>query len=106
MQQQTSTPYEIYCHHCRVTFALGTKSCIHCGGRLARRDAGAGMRTPPAEAFEPTPVGEIFEPGNDPEAELAEGKTSGRFRLPISPVTLLWLVLIVGSVAQRACNGG
>ena len=38
------TPYEVYCYHCRVTAAVGTSRCVHCGGRLsggAQRGAAA-----------------------------------------------------------------
>ncbi len=31
------TPYEVYCYHCRVTAAMGTSRCVHCGGRLSGR---------------------------------------------------------------------
>jgi len=41
-----------------------------------------------------------------PEAVIVEEQASGRLRLPFSPMTLLWLVLIAGTVAQRACGGG
>ena len=97
------TPFQVYCHACRVTFAAGTKRCVHCGGRLSREDRptagslrGALNRLPAEEAM----VAEPFE-----EMEL-EDQSRARSRLPISPVTLLWIVLIVGSVAQRACQGG
>lgn len=31
------TPYEVYCYDCRVTFPVGQKRCLHCGGRLGPR---------------------------------------------------------------------
>lgn len=97
MQQEARTPYEVFCPSCKVTFAVGTKRCVHCGARLTGRSGARGFaRSHPSEALEP---------GFEPETVIVEEQTSGRSRLPISPVTLLWIVLIAGSVAQRACQG-
>ena len=96
MQQEARTPFDVFCHNCKVTFALGTKNCIHCGGRLTPRGAPRAMgRIVHAEPFEPVGA---------PEEVIVEETTGGRWRLPVSPVTLLWIVLIAGSVAQRACQ--
>ena len=38
--EKHTTPYEVLCHHCNVTFPVGTKRCVHCGGRLGRRGGG------------------------------------------------------------------
>ncbi len=97
MQQEAGRPFEVFCHDCQVSFALGTRQCIHCGARLAPRE-------------DPPPIGqpdlaELLQPIGAAEAMGVEEKTGGRWRLPISPVTLLWIVLIAGSVAQRACQG-
>ncbi len=29
--------YEVRCHRCNTSFALGTRRCVHCGGRLGRQ---------------------------------------------------------------------
>ena len=29
------TPYEVYCHHCHVTFPAEARRCLHCGGPLS-----------------------------------------------------------------------
>ncbi|MBW2268021.1 MAG: hypothetical protein JRH16_05560 [Deltaproteobacteria bacterium] len=99
MQDDALTPFEVFCHSCKVTFALGTKRCVHCGGRLLRRGGGGpamGLSHPAAPP----------EATDAPEAVIVEEQASGRLRLPFSPMTLLWLVLIAGTVAQRACGGG
>jgi hypothetical protein len=36
-------PYEIRCESCQVSFPPGTKTCIHCGGRLG---GGLSVRRP------------------------------------------------------------
>ena len=40
--EAAQTPYEVYCHHCRVTFPSETRNCMHCGGRLG----GMSVETP------------------------------------------------------------
>ncbi len=30
------TPFEVRCPRCDVTFPIGTKRCVHCGGRTVR----------------------------------------------------------------------
>jgi hypothetical protein len=96
MEQDAGSPFEVLCHDCHVTFALGTKQCLHCGGRLAPRGDTRPIARPD--------LAELLEPIGAPETVIVEEETRGRWRLPISPVTLLWLVLIAGSVAQRACQ--
>jgi hypothetical protein len=90
----TSTSYEVYCGPCRVTFPVGTRRCIHCGGPTsASPRAGAALRlgTSPIEM-------PVEEPGAELEPDLAR-------RRMVSPITLLWIALIVGGYLVRACSG-
>lgn len=32
--QNAVRDFEVRCYHCDTSFAVGTKRCIHCGGRL------------------------------------------------------------------------
>lgn len=81
------TPYEVFCHHCRVSFPLGSKRCVHCGGRLSRsRKATPETRRP---AIEET-LEEVEMPGR------------GGF----SPTTLMWIVLLLSGALYRACAPG
>ena len=91
MQQQDGprTPFEVFCHNCRVTFAVGTKRCIHCGERLSRTRGGGPTHDLPPEV-------------DDLVAEPDRPKRS----LPFSPMTLLWIVLLLGAGVQRACAPG
>jgi hypothetical protein len=83
------SPYEVYCQNCRVSFPVGTRSCLHCGRPIGRRSAApatpAGPR-PPATADE----------------ELLE-ELPGR-SMAFSPMTLVWLLAAVATVVYRACT--
>ena len=82
------TPFEVYCSRCRVSFASGTKQCIHCGDRLARNRVQPELRLPPAL---------------EAPQELAEEGVSGRGSR-ISPVSILWIVAALAVGLQRACT--
>jgi hypothetical protein len=87
IREGPQTPYEVYCHHCRVTFAAGTRNCVHCGRRVSapgRTQTVAGALTEaPAEleAAEPTPLRRF-------------GGMS------------LWVLLALGAALSRMCEGG
>ena len=85
--QGPRTPYEVYCNRCRVSFAPGTKRCIHCGDRLAR------SRVQP-ELLLPPPLEET--------QELVEEETSRRGSR-FSPISILWIVAALAVGIQRAC---
>jgi len=88
MPTQGSTAFfEVYCNRCKVSFPVGTRRCLHCGGRLSR-ERGA------PEPLEAQPF--LLGP-----AEEGEGPR----RSPISPVLLLWLAVFVGGTIYRACAG-
>lgn len=80
--------FEVYCNRCKVSFPVGTRRCLHCGGRLSRE------RGEP-ESAEIQPF--LLEPA---EADEAPPRRS-----PISPVLLLWLAVFVGGTIYRACAG-
>ncbi len=85
--QGPRTPYEVYCNRCRVSFAPGTKRCIHCGDRLARSRLQPEMMLPP--------------PLETPQ-ELAEEEISRRGSR-FSPISILWIVAALAVGIQRAC---
>lgn len=91
------TPFEVYCYHCHVTFAAGTRRCVHCGARL-------GGRPGPPELFAPPGAGGAPGPGGAPGAggdlaedapELSLGRRLGG--------TSLWVLLALGAVLVRMC---
>ena len=85
MRAAASNPIEVYCNRCRVTFPLGSKRCIHCGGPLSRERAIAGVE-----------IGPITEEAL-PEEELVTRRS------PFSPLTLIWIALLLGAYLMRMC---
>jgi hypothetical protein len=86
--QGPQTPYEVFCPRCRVTFPVGTRSCIHCGGRLAR------------DRWQPADKRVTFDEGAGP-LEDERPRIS-----PFSPVALIWVLLFVAGTIYRACTSG
>ena len=82
------TPYEVFCHTCRVTFPVGTKACLHCGGRLARNRVRVEVAAPPT-------VEDVLEEANLPRRGAG-----------FSPTTLVWVALLIFGALYRACVGG
>ena len=84
------TPYEVYCYDCRVTFPVGTRSCVHCG-----RPIGA---MPPARGARPIVPG-----ARDDDAEELElpGALNARKLGGMS----LWVLLALGAALSRICAG-
>ena len=41
-----ASPYEVRCLNCDVSFPIGTKVCIHCGGRITEQGAFIAMEDP------------------------------------------------------------
>jgi len=90
-------PFEVHCGHCRVTYPVGTRRCVHCGGRTG-----------------PTSDAPTARLGAPPDDGGDDGGGDGAFEIepePIarprgfSPLTLVWIALVVGGYAVRACTG-
>lgn len=91
VREGPQTPYEVYCHHCRVTFAAGTRQCVHCGRRLS----GPGRPQ--------TVTGELVEaPAVEAEAEAAMEPSALRRFGGLS----LWVLLALGAALSRMCQEG
>jgi hypothetical protein len=90
------TPFEVRCQHCRVTFPVGTRSCLHCGRRISGR-RGQLVTGLPATA---TPGGV-----EDEQVLLEEGMPRPAGGM-LSPRVWLWLLLAAAVGIQRACYGG
>jgi hypothetical protein len=83
-------PFEVYCDRCRVTVPVGTRRCVHCGGPTGASRARRPLGREPVEEPEPA------------ETELEAEVGPRRF---VSPLTLIWIVLIAAGYLVRACSG-
>jgi len=99
---ETVSQYEVVCRRCNVTFPVGTKVCIHCGGGTSASHVQVPESPPHGhDMAEPVPIPvpiDVFE-----EEEEAPAKGSSKLR---SLVTLVWILLAVGFSVVRACNEG
>ncbi len=94
--QGQPTPYEVYCHHCRVTFAAGTRRCLHCTGRLSQDAPTGTLRDGPSLLIHP--IAELLEEPADFAIEDEQPKRSG-----FSPLTMVWVALLLAGYLYRAC---
>jgi hypothetical protein len=81
------TAYEVYCYNCHTSFALGTKTCVHCGHRIAKVQPGPGGG----------PIPDLVHPDEEEEAGESLGK-----RLASMAV---WVLIVLGAALTRLCNG-
>jgi hypothetical protein len=98
------SPYEVYCQRCRVSFPIGTRTCIHCGQRIGRARPMPPAPTRPGGTLR-RPAGAARQPAGAPppvfdEADEDELPTRGG----LSPIALLWVALILGGAIYRACS--
>jgi hypothetical protein len=82
------SPYEVNCTRCRVSFPVGTRSCLHCGQPIGRATPAAAVL-----ARRPEATGEDEDPQDFPVRGLKA-----------SPMTIVWLVAGAAMVAYRACT--
>ncbi len=85
MFKQQSPAFEVYCPHCSVSFPVGTRTCLHCGGRTSRERS-------PRQVIMPPPLEEQAD-----SEELSQ-------RSGISPVMAFWVLLALAGGVYRACN--
>ena len=82
------TPFEVYCYHCKATFAVGTPRCVHCGRRVGGRPGRPG-RDEPALAV------------SAPEVDAPETSLTRRLG-----GMSLWVLLALGAALTRMCSEG
>ena len=84
-------PYEIYCYQCNVSAPVGTRRCIHCGGRLS------GERSP-----QRTELMSLFEAdSSEADEDREEVATSIG---SAAPKVGMWILLLIGGFLYRFCN--
>lgn len=88
IEEGARTPYEVYCHNCRVSFPVGTRRCIHCGGRIGQRRLAA----------VPGPI------QTQPQPEIGDEEAIGEPSIGRRLGTLsLWMLVAIGAAIYRAC---
>jgi hypothetical protein len=104
--QGTASPYEVFCHHCRVTFPVEARRCIHCGGPLAARQEGAGSRLRSTAVAPPSgdPTEAIFRPPS-PADEGSEEPEAGVMLLRRFGGLALWALIALSAVLSNLCSG-
>jgi hypothetical protein len=85
------TQYEVRCERCQVSFPIGTKLCIHCGGRTGSSELAVADGAPSLPPMGPAP-----------EAQAEEEAVR---QSPVRVlVTLLWVVLAIAFSVVRSCS--
>jgi len=94
---QQDPVYEVRCPSCAVTFPVGTRRCIHCGGATTTQETAARLQALRELPFE-------FEPADGPpmeeEPEQESPRRGGR------GLALMWLLLAVAASIYRTCAQG
>ncbi len=89
--------FEVHCPRCRVSFPLGTRTCLHCGGRTRKATSPPQMLETAVSTAEEAPL---------PPVEGAEEREESAGQSPFRMVTgLIWLVLAVAGTMYRLCAG-
>ncbi|NNL67990.1 MAG: hypothetical protein HKP30_17205 [Myxococcales bacterium] len=96
----SSPAFEVRCHDCDVSFPVGTKVCVHCGGRIGKPFLFRGPREEPGGEL---PSFEAMEEQAMAEAEEADPSRGRGLRIG---VTALWLIAALFSALIRACQEG
>jgi len=89
--REPQKPFEVYCDQCNVSAPVGTRRCLHCGGRMSgTRGSGRTELTKQLEAELP----HTEEQGE----ELATSIGSA------APKIALWFALLIGGFLYRMCH--
>jgi len=90
---------EVRCPQCNVSFPVGTKRCLHCGGGTVEPEIAAQIH-----AFQSGSNPVIFAPEPLNESETAEGaEDEGGQRRSPRTLTLLWILMAVAASIYRSC---
>lgn len=93
--QTPSAAFEVWCNDCRTSFAAGTKRCIHCGERLARKRRRVSLRVPRVEEAVALP---------DEIDDLLVEDDVPKKKSPFSPLTLVWIAVLLGGYLFQLCS--
>lgn len=103
-----SSPYEVRCYACNVSFPPGTRRCIHCGAKTGAPPLipdSADLETIGAEL--PSGILANEGVGRSRDGAMADGETEAAPRTPLRLVLgAIWVLLAMMIPLFRACSGG
>jgi hypothetical protein len=94
MKTADTQSWEVRCPRCRVSFPLGTRRCMHCGGATVSPQVDEAFRRGPE-----LPMGNETEADSDEEAVVVARRGVGR------GAAVLWLAVAVAVSIYRSCTG-
>lgn len=86
--------YEVRCPQCDVSFPIGTRRCLHCGGATVKPGVAVQMRT----AGLRMPLGAALPRSEDEPEEDEALVRRGPRRL-----TVLWVLIVLAASIYRSC---
>ena len=104
-----TSPYEVRCPRCDVSYPVETRKCVHCGGRTGSVEQAVTLEslmhpsTAPIEDFSDSE----FEVPDQEERELEasdEPSSIGR-SLIRSLGGFVWVIVLIGFTLARNCGG-
>jgi hypothetical protein len=110
--------YEVWCHHCDVTFPAKTRRCVHCGGRTSPNSLQQSMRDSGFALTDDSPPFLAAVLGGPQEARPADGppptleaseagleEEPGRRSLLRAGMSVVWMILLAGGYLWKNCTG-
>jgi len=86
------TSFEAWCPRCKVSWAPGTRTCVHCGGRV----------TPSRTAVAAPPFSREID-GAEPPSPSEEAASRPVVRPLRIGVAMLWLIVALAGAIVRHC---
>lgn len=106
--------FEVRCERCNVSFPVGTRQCIHCGGRIDPHNTtdtqihlaggGAGAGVDMGRSSSASPIDVMADPFES-EVEAGEQPMSVGRTLIRSMGGLIWVLVLIGFTLARSCGG-
>jgi hypothetical protein len=113
------TQYQVWCHHCDVTFPAKTRRCVHCGGRTSPNRLQQSMQEPGFALTDDSPPFFVAALDRPLEARPAEGpplaledseadleEKPGRRSLLRAGMSVVWMILLAGGYLWKNCGTG
>ena len=109
--------YEVWCHHCDVTFPAETRRCLHCGGRTSPNRLHRSMREPGFALTDDSPpfvtavAGSQWEarPPDAPPPTLEDSEgvledEPGKRSLLRAGMSVVWMILLAAGYLWKSCT--